>query len=80
MNHLPFPALVAVRHKEEEAFNIALKEDVLSEISTADNFIEDYDYVVSCEQFHWFQNRFDNHFIKCPLCPTSISRSASNGW
>jgi len=67
MNNLPLPALLAVRHKEEEAFKRAMNQNILSEISTREDFIENYNYVVTCPEFHWFQNIFDNGFIKCKI-------------
>lgn len=66
MNNLPLPALLAVRHKEEEAFKRALKTDKLSEISVSDNYIEDYEYIGSCQEFHWFRNIFGGNALKCP--------------
>lgn len=66
MAQFSLPVLLAVHMESQKAFDKALKDDKLSEISTNDNFIEDFNYVgVNQEGEHMFQHTKLNHIVKC---------------
>lgn len=65
MSHLPLPALLNRRHKEEEAFKNALKNDQLSQIRTSDNYVENYEYIGSSIDHHYFKNIHDGNLLNC---------------